>query len=111
MRRALLDGTTPDQTGRGLAVAHHYRMTNHYHTTGTRTEVPPHASGFPLPQAGLGKTQKWDLRQETPSGFLSRSNGSEKYAEKQVRSKGMPHVGHADSITNDEHGSRSDISD
>ena len=23
----------------------------------------------------------------------------------------MPHVGHADSITNDEHGSRSDISD
>ena len=23
----------------------------------------------------------------------------------------MPHVGHADSVTNDEHGSRSDISD
>ena len=31
--------------------------------------------------------------------------------ERQVRSRGTPHVGHADSITNDEHGSWSDISD
>ena len=31
--------------------------------------------------------------------------------EKQVRSRGTPHVGHADSVTNDEHGSHSDISD
>ena len=31
--------------------------------------------------------------------------------ERQVRSRGMPHVGHADSITNDERRSRLDISD
>ena len=31
--------------------------------------------------------------------------------ERQVRSKGTPHVGHANSVTNDERGSRSDISD
>ena len=39
MRRALLDGTAPDQMGRGLAMAHHYRTINHYHTTGTGTEA------------------------------------------------------------------------
>ena len=49
MRHALLDGTAPDQIGRGLAVAHHYRTINHYHTTGTGTEAPPHAGGFPPP--------------------------------------------------------------
>ena len=32
-------------------------------------------------------------------------------SERQVRSKGTPHVGHTDSITNDKLGSRSDISD
>ena len=57
MRRALLDGTAPDQTGHDLAVAHHYRTINHYHTTGTGTEVPPHVGGFPLPQAGPGETK------------------------------------------------------
>ena len=50
MRRALLDGTAPDQTGRGLAVAHHYRVINHYHTMGIGTEAPPHAGGFPPPR-------------------------------------------------------------
>ena len=54
MRRALLDGTAPDQTGRGLAVAHHYRTINHYHVTG---EAPPHAGGFPPPQARPGETK------------------------------------------------------
>ena len=49
MRRALLDGTASDQTGRGLAMAHHYRMINHYHTTGTGTEASPHAGSSPLP--------------------------------------------------------------
>ena len=49
MRRALLDGTAPDQTGCGLAVAHHYRTINHYHTTGTGTKAPSHADGSPLP--------------------------------------------------------------
>ena len=51
MRRPLLDGTAPDETGRGLAVAHHYRMINHYHTMGTGTKAPLHAGGSPLPQA------------------------------------------------------------
>ena len=32
-------------------------------------------------------------------------------AERQVRSKGTPHVGHTDSVMNDERGSHSDISD
>ena len=31
--------------------------------------------------------------------------------ETQVGSEGMPHMGHADSVMNDEHGSRSDVSD
>ena len=50
-----VDETCPEPTGhaqhskpmgRGLAVAHHYRTINHYHTTGTGTEAPPHAGGF-----------------------------------------------------------------
>ena len=47
MRRALLDGTALDQTGRGLAVAHHYRTINHYHTTGMGIEAPPLVGGPP----------------------------------------------------------------
>ena len=58
MRRALLDGTAPDQVGRGLAVAHHYRTINHYHMMSTGTEAPPHASSFPPPQAWLGEAKK-----------------------------------------------------
>ena len=58
MRPALLDGMAPDQTGRGLAMAHHYRTINHYHTTGTGTKEPPHAGGSPLPQARPGETKK-----------------------------------------------------
>ena len=70
MRRALPNGTTHDQKGHDLAMAHHYRTTNHYRTMGTRIEAPPHAGGSLLPQAGLGKTQKQDLCQERPSDFL-----------------------------------------
>ena len=33
-----------------------------------------------------------------------------KNTERQVRSEGTPHIGHANSVTNDEHGSQSDIS-
>ena len=58
MRRALIDGTAPDQMGRGLAMAHHYRMINHYHTTGIGTEAPPHAGGSSLPQARPRETKK-----------------------------------------------------
>ena len=56
MRRALLDRTALDQKGRGLAMAHHYRTINHYHTTSIGTEAPLHAGGSPLPQARLKKT-------------------------------------------------------
>ena len=44
---------------------------------------------------GLGKAQLWDLHP----------------GETKVWSKGTPHVGHTDSVTNDERRSRSDISD
>ena len=57
MRCALPDKMAPDQTGRGLGRAHHYRTTNHYHTPGTKIEVPPHAGGTPLPHARPGETQ------------------------------------------------------
>ena len=100
----------PDQTGRGLAVAHQYRTINHYHTIGTGTEAPLHAGGFPLPQARPGETKKRNLRRETnrsPELIESlRIN-----METQVGSKGTPYVGHANSVTNDDHGSRSDVSD
>jgi len=75
MRRALLDGTAPDQTGRGLAVAHHYRMINHYHMTGIGTEVPPHAGSSPLPQARPGETKN-EISVGRPTHPLSRSNRS-----------------------------------
>ena len=65
MRCALLNGTAPDQTGCGLAVAHHYCTINHYHTMGTGTEAPPHAGGSPLPQARPGETEKRSLHRET----------------------------------------------
>ena len=116
MRCALLDGTTPDQTGRGLAMAHHYRtinhyrMINHYHTTGTGTKAPPHAGGSPLPQARPGETKNEisTVRdQPAPESIESPSI----HTETQVGSEGMPHVGHADSIMNNEHGSWSDVSD
>ena len=51
MRHALPDGTAPDQKGRGLAMAHHDRTINHYHTIGIGIEAPLHAGGSPLPQA------------------------------------------------------------
>ena len=47
----------PDQTGHGLAVAHHYCTINHYHATGTGTKAPPHVGGFPPPQARPGETK------------------------------------------------------
>ena len=52
---------------------------------------------------GTWKNPKQDLHRERPSGFPSRSNGLERHTETQVGSKGAPHVGHADSVTNDEH--------
>ena len=106
MRHALPDGTTPDQTGHGLCMAHHYRV------LGAKTKASSRAGGSLPPQAGLGKTQTTEsLPGETIGLPKSRSNDLGKHTEGHVRSKGMPHVGHADSVTNDEHGSRSDVSD
>ena len=111
MRRALPDdGMAPDPTGCGLGRAHHYHMTSHYRTPGTKTEAPPHVDGTPLPQARPRGTQT-----KSPPGKIIGSPESIESlridTKRQVGSEGTPHVGHADSITNDEHGSRSDIPD
>ena len=45
------------------------------------------------------------------NGLPESNRTAQANAERQVRSKGTPHVGHAESITNDERGSQSDISD
>ena len=73
MRHALLDGTAPDQTGCGLAMAHPYRTINHYHTTDTGTETPPHAGGSPLPRARPRET-KYEIFAGRPTDPLSQSN-------------------------------------
>ena len=75
MRRALLDGTAPDRMGRGLAVAHHYRMINHYHMTGIGTEAPPHVGSSLLPQARPGETKN-EISVGRPTDPPSRSNRS-----------------------------------
>ena len=93
------DGTPPGETKRGLGMAHHYCMTGHKNQNITTCRQLSSSPG------GTWKNPKWDLHWERPSGFLSRSNGLEKHTKRQVGSEGMPHVGHADSITNDEHGS------
>ena len=99
------DGTPPGETKHGLGMAHHYRTTrreNQSVTTRRQLSASP---------GGTWKNPKRDLRQEKPSGFLSPLNGSEKHTERQVGSEGTPHVGHADSVTSNEHGSRLDVSD
>ena len=91
-------------------MAHHYHTINHYHTTGIGTEEPPHAGGSPTSPGQTWGDQKRNLRRETnrpPESIESLSI----HIETQVGSEGTPHVGHADSVTNDEHGSRSDVSD
>ena len=65
----------PDRTGHGLAVAHHYRTINHYHTTGARAEAPPHAGGSPLPQDRPGETKN-KISARRPIAPLSRSSRS-----------------------------------
>ena len=94
-----------DQTGRGLGMAYHY------HTPGTRNKVPLCAGGPLSSQAGLGKAQAMGSLLGETNGLPKVDQLAQANAERQVRSRGTPHVGHADSITNDEHGSRSDISD
>jgi len=105
-RNAAWSGKTPPSEMRcGLCMAHHYRMTECENRSVTTCRQLSSSPG------GTWKNPKWDLHWERPSGFLSRSNSSEKHTERLVGSEGTPHIGHADSITNDEHGSRSDIYD
>ena len=99
------DGTPSGETKRGLGMAHHYHTTGHENRNiATRRQLS-------APPGGTWKNPKRDLRRERPSGFLSRSNGSEKHTKRQVGSEGMPHIGHADFVMNNEHRSRSDIFD
>ena len=85
-------------------------MANHYRTIGCENRSITTRGRLPT---SLGQTwgdQKQNLRQETnrpPKSIESLSI----HTKTQVGSEGTPHVGHADSVTNDEHGSRSDISD
>ena len=62
MGRALLNKTAPGQTERGLGMAHHYR------TPSMRNKAHPHAGDSPLPQAGPGRTQRWNPHQGEPNG-------------------------------------------
>ena len=110
MRRALIDGTVPDQIGHGLGMVHHYRTPT---TTAHRAQEPKrHRTQVALriPRRGLVKPEMGSPLGET-IGLPKSIERLRINTERQVRSKGTPHVGHADSITNDEHGSWSDISD
>jgi len=63
---ALVDETSPGQTGRCLGMAHHYRV------SGVRIRAHPHVSDSPLPQAG-----PWnDLTMEPPSRGANGPPGS-----------------------------------
>ena len=90
--------------GRSLGMAHHYRM------LGARTKAPPHTSGSAHPQTGLRKKSKMKSPLGETVGLLKLIERLKKHIERQVGSEGTPHVGHANTITNDEHGSRLDIS-
>ena len=52
-----------------------------------------------------------NLHQKRPPDLPESIESPRRGTRRQVRSKGTPHAGHADSISNDEHGSRSDIYD
>jgi len=93
-------------------MAHHYRMTNHYRTPVTRTEAPSRAGGSSLPQTRLGKYPKNGISARETVGTLESIEMLRiKHQRDRWGAKGCPIAGHADSITNDEHGSRSDILD
>ena len=112
MRHALSNGTALDQTGQGLGMAPPLPHASHYRTSGTRTKAPPHAGGPPYPHAGpRKKTPKTRSPPGETVGLLKSIKRLRKHTERHVGSKGMPHVGHADSVTSDEHGSWPDISD
>ena len=85
-------------------MAHHYRTTERENQSIT-------TRGWLL--ASLG--QAWgDQKTKSPPGDQPPPESIESlsiHTKTQVGSEGTPHVGHADSIMNDEHGSRSDISD
>ena len=100
MGRTLTDGTMPGQTERHLVRQDVARV---WPTTIVGSSPPP--------QAGLGKTQTTRSPPGETIGLPKIDRMAQESTERQVRSKGTPHVGHADSVMNDEHGSQSDTSD
>ena len=104
MGRTLPAKMGPGQTGHVLGMARHYR------TPSTRNKAPLRAGSPPPSQAGLGKTQTTGSLPGETNGLPESNRMAQANTERQVRSRGMPHVGHADSVMNDERRSRSDIS-
>ena len=74
-----------------------------------RSDVSDWSSSNPI--TPVVQAPPHEISIERPTGPLSRSNRSVSTPEIQVGSEGAPHASHADSVSNDEHGSRSDISD
>ena len=95
----------PGQMGRDLGMAHHYR------TSGARNKAPLRVGGPPPSQARLGKAQATGSLPGETNGLPKVDRMAQANAKRQVRSRGMPHVGHADSVMNDKCGSHLDISD
>jgi len=82
-RNAAWSGKTlPSEMRCGLCMAHHYHMTECENRSVTTCRQLSSSPG------GTWKNPKRDLHWERPSGFLSRSNGLEKYTERQVGSEG-----------------------
>ena len=75
MGRTLPDKTAPGQMGRGLGMAHHYRM------LGMRNKAPACAGGLCLPKRDVERPNYGIFAQERPSGFLSQLDGSGKCRE------------------------------
>ena len=69
MGRALVDETSPSQTGRCLGMVHHYR------TSGARIRAHPHAGDSPLPQVEPRNDPTIEPPSKGATGLLGQSNG------------------------------------
>ena len=58
----LLNEMGPSQTRWGMGMAHHHC------TPGARNKAHLHTGGSSFPQAGPGRTQRWNLHQGEPNG-------------------------------------------
>ena len=85
-------------------------MAHHYRTTLRENRSVTTRGWLPTSPGQTWGDEKLNLHRETnrpPESIESLSIRTET----QVGSKGTPHVDHANSVMNDEHGSRSDIPD